>query len=256
MPQRIRRRKRTLVSADPSAGSGLPAVFRAHTPVLRHGRIGIDRHRDSRLGDHSQGAKLRSALCVLGCTGRAVHRLFSTRNRCDFCGHCGADVNVLVHQGRPGNADYLPARTGRRRTPCGSGGDRLCAGGRDHRYSFAHGRRLDLCRLHIGHWPGQPAVVTDTDNGHLPGAGHGHSDHTQLHHHQFDRSTCPVGTGCTADRVAHVRVLFRHPRRPDTTGRPRLLCRSPHRKRKRIQDQPVGSAHCAGRFRHSVHGCL
>ena len=57
----------------------------------------------------------------------------------------------------------------------------------------------------------------------VPGARHGHSDDSELHHHQFARGAGAAATGRAADRLAHVRVLFRHHGRPHATRRTRCV---------------------------------
>ncbi len=54
----------------------------------------------------------------------------------------------------------------------------------------------------------------------------------------------------------HVRVLFRHPCRPDATGRTGLFCRSADRQGARAGDLDPGDQGRRGGFRDSVHGGL
>lgn len=72
---------------------------------------------------------------------------------------------------------------------------------------------------------------------------------TRLH-----RRAGAAGTGGAADRLAHVRLLLRHPRRPHPSGGAGLFRGRADRQGKGIEDQLLGGAHRPGGFRGAVHG--
>ena len=84
--------------------------------------------------------------------------------------------------------------------------------------------------------------------------GHGHSDHPELHHYQRDCRSGIAQVGRAADRLAHVRVLFRHHGRPDAPSGAGRVCRGIDRQGIAHEDRLEGHAHCHRRLRDSVHG--
>ena len=102
----------------------------------------------------------------------------------------------------------------------------------------------------------EPVPVAVPDDDRLPDPRHGHSDDSELHHHQRDRRAGAAEARRAADRVAHVRLLFRHHGRPDAAGGAGGVRRGVDRQGVADADRLEGDAHRDRRLRHSVHGRL
>jgi TRAP transporter 4TM/12TM fusion protein len=142
-----------------------------------------------------------------------------------------------------------------RRCPAGAAGRRgLRHRRRHHRRADADRSCIVLRRLHPRRRREEPVPFAGIDDAGLPGAGHGHPDHPQLHHHQFHRRPGAAQARRTADRQPHVRLLLRHHGRPDAAGGAGGLCRRLDRQGIGDEDRHQGGAdrHC--RLRHSLHG--
>jgi TRAP transporter 4TM/12TM fusion protein len=130
----------------------------------------------------------------------------------------------------------------------------LCNGGYHHWHNDA-----DRCRQHLRpvcseRGREQSVPVAGADHADLYRIGHGHSDHSQLHHHFQHRGPCIGATGCAIDCQPHVRVLFRHSGRPDPACGVGLFCRSPNCQGTRINHFHGGGKNCRGWFCNSLHG--
>jgi TRAP-type C4-dicarboxylate transport system permease large subunit len=148
----------------------------------------------------------------------------------------------------------LAHEPGRRRPPGAAGGCGLRHRRRHHRRADADRRRVLLRRLHPQRRREEPVPLAGADHAGVPGAGHGHSDHPQLHHHQFHRRAGPVEVGRAADRQPHVRLLLRHHGRPDAAGGAGCFCRKLDRQGVGDEDRHQGGADRHRRFRDSLHG--
>ena len=95
----------------------------------------------------------------------------------------------------------------------------------------------------------EPVPVAAADDDRLPDPRHGHPDDPQLHHHQRDRGARAAEARRAADRVAHVRLLFRHHGRPDAAGGAGGVRRRVDRQGVADEDRLEGDAHRHRRLR-------
>ena len=229
MPRSLGRRALALVFDLAAGRAGVAAVLGLHTAVLGHGGAGAHGGADLWRSDDDTLWHAAFADHVLDTDRPGRVDLLQVRHwrhhRVDL-GH-GGSVVVLARW--PRHLAHGIARAGRRRTPCPARGRSLRAGGRDHRRAHAHRCRHAVCGLHHPDGAKQPVPEPGADHAGVFGAGHGHSDHSQLHHHQLTRRARFAGAGGAAHRLAHVRLLLRHHGRPHATGGTGGFCRCPHR---------------------------
>ena len=167
-----------------------------------------------------------------------------------------ADGGHRLGQRRARDAESRAQQPCRRRASRVAGGRCLRAGRHHHRHADADrrghqfragdrlGRRdLDL-RLALPHGT------------HLADPRHGHPDHPELHHHLLDRGAGAVASRRAADRVAHVRVLFRHHGGSDAAGGARRLRRRLDRQGERLQDRLDRGEDRAAGLDRALHGGL
>ena len=144
----------------------------------------------------------------------------------------------------------------RRRPPRAAGRRCLRAGRHHHRHADADGRGDQFRACHRLGRRELDLFLALPHGAHLADPRHGHPDHPELHHHLLDRGTRFVASRRAADRVAHVRVLFRHHGGPDAAGGACRLCRRLDRQRERLQDRlDRGEDRAAGMDR-ALHGGL
>ena len=117
-------------------------------------------------------------------------------------------------------------------------------------------RGVEFRRLRARHRLEEPVPVAVPDDGGLPGPGHGHPDDSELHHHQRDRRARAADAQGSADRLAHVRVLFRHHGGPDAAGRAGGVRGGIDRQGLADENRLEGDAYRDRRVRDSVYGRL
>ena len=144
---------------------------------------------------------------------------------------------TVLRQRRPRDADRSAQQPRRRRPSCAARRRCLRAGRHHHRHADADGRRDQFRARHRLGRRELDLLLALPHRAHLAHPRHGHPDDPQLHHHLLDRGAGAVASRRAADRVAHVRVLFRHHGGPDAAGGARRLRRRLDRQRERLQDR-------------------